>query len=69
MNIFFREEKLEVGLFVYHLETLRVLLLVRVPQFGNHWVKPISPPPNWPQQSTFETRRHNHFKCCTTSKN
>jgi len=27
--------------------------------------KTISPPSNWPKQSTFETRRHNHFKCCT----
>jgi len=31
-------------------------------------IKPILPPLNWPQQSTFETWRHNHFKCCTTSK-
>jgi len=31
-------------------------------------VKPISPPPNWPQQSTFETRRHDHLKCCSTCK-
>ena len=31
-------------------------------------LKPILPPSNWLQQSTFETRHHNHFKCCTTSK-
>jgi len=38
VNIFFCEEKQKVGLFVYHLEGLRVPLLVRVPQFGNHWI-------------------------------
>jgi len=32
----FCEEKQKVGLFVYHLEGLRVPLMVRVPQFGNH---------------------------------
>jgi len=36
VNIFFCEEKQKVGLFVYHREGLRVPLLVRVPQFGNH---------------------------------
>ena len=30
--------------------------------------KPVSPPSNWPQQSIFEARRHNHFKYFTTSK-
>ena len=35
---------------------------------GRNGQKTISPPPNWPQQSKFETRRHNHFKCCTTNK-
>jgi len=32
----FCEEKQNVGLFVYHLEDLRLPQLVRVPQFGNH---------------------------------
>jgi len=36
VNIFFCEEKQKVGLFVYHLEGLRVPLLVRVPQFGGN---------------------------------
>jgi len=34
VNIIFCEEEQKVGLFVYHLEGLRVPLLVRVPQFG-----------------------------------
>jgi len=38
VNIFFCEEKQKVGLFVYHLEGLRVPLVVRVPQFENHWI-------------------------------
>jgi len=33
------ELSIVVGLFVYHLEGLRVPLLVRVPQFGNHCPK------------------------------
>jgi len=37
VNISFCAEKQKVGLFVYHLEGLRVPLLVRAPQFGNHW--------------------------------
>jgi len=36
VNVLFCEEKQKVGLFVYHREGLRVPLLVRVPQFGNH---------------------------------
>jgi len=37
VNVLFCEEKQKVGLFVYRLEGLRVPLLVRVPQFENHW--------------------------------
>ena len=33
----FCEEKQKVDLFMYHLEGLRVPLLVRVQQVGNHW--------------------------------
>ena len=39
MNIFFCLEKQKVGLFVYHLESLRVPLVVLAPQFGNHWLR------------------------------
>jgi len=35
VNIFFCLEKQKVGLFVCHLEILRL------PQFGNHWLKTI----------------------------
>ena len=35
MNISVKKNR--VGLFVYHLEGLRLPLLVCVPQFGNHW--------------------------------
>ena len=31
---------------MYHLEGLRVPLLVRVPQFGNHWCKFFTPTRN-----------------------
>jgi len=36
VNISFCEEKQKVGLFVYHLEGLRVPLVVRIQQFRNH---------------------------------
>jgi len=39
VNAVFCEEKQKVSLLVYHLEGLCVPLLVRVPQFGNHWRK------------------------------
>ena len=29
--------------------------------------KPILPPPNWPQQSTFEKQLRNHFKRCSAA--
>jgi len=35
----FCEEKQKAGLYVYYLESLRVPLVVRVPQFGNHWFR------------------------------
>jgi len=38
VNTAFCEEKQKVSLLVYHLEGLRVPLLVRVPQFANHWL-------------------------------
>jgi len=36
----FCEEKQNLGLFTYHLEGLRVPLVVHVPQFRNHCCKP-----------------------------
>ena len=46
VNIFFCEEKQKIGLFVYHLEGLRVPLLVYLPWFGNHWLM-------WPLDKEF----------------
>jgi len=36
LKILSTTKKQKVGLFAYHLEGLRVPLVVRVPQFGNH---------------------------------